>query len=194
MSQPSLIAEPVPRGHRLTLFAGGSPLTQGDYLARLADDEHFADWYSAQLCRIAGRAAFWEHPRMSPDTLATPAQCVLLEAPALEAVTDDPVPFAEHFARGEGTVRVFPSLGRDACLVAPIPLAQHVEYAHLMAFLRSASAEQVRALWSTTAQSAQAALRERPVWLSTSGLGVYWLHVRLDQRPKYYQHRAYRDA
>jgi len=30
--------------------------------------------------------------------------------------------------------------------------------------------------------------------LSTAGMGVYWLHVRLDTRPKYYQHTPYRDA
>ena len=29
--------------------------------------------------------------------------------------------------------------------------------------------------------------RQKKVWMSTSGLGVYWLHVRLDSRPKYYQ-------
>ena len=31
----------------------------------------------------------------------------------------------------------------------------------------------------------------KPVWLSTAGLGVGWLHVRLDDRPKYYRHAPY---
>ncbi len=31
-----------------------------------------------------------------------------------------------------------------------------------------------------------------PVWLSTAGAGVSWLHVRLDTRPKYYHHGPYR--
>ena len=31
----------------------------------------------------------------------------------------------------------------------------------------------------------------KPVWLSTSGMGVAWLHFRLDQRPKYYTYRAF---
>jgi hypothetical protein len=30
------------------------------------------------------------------------------------------------------------------------------------------------------------------VWLSTAGAGVSWLHVRLDDRPKYYQFEPYR--
>ncbi|WP_391540805.1 DUF6940 family protein [Halomicronema hongdechloris] len=32
----------------------------------------------------------------------------------------------------------------------------------------------------------------RPRWVNASGLGVAWLHVRLDTRPKYYQHEPYR--
>lgn len=32
-----------------------------------------------------------------------------------------------------------------------------------------------------------------PVWLSISGLGVYWLRIRLDARPKYYQHLPYKN-
>jgi len=34
-------------------------------------------------------------------------------------------------------------------------------------------------------------LADTPLWLSTAGLGVSWLHVRLDTRPKYYRHRVY---
>ena len=31
----------------------------------------------------------------------------------------------------------------------------------------------------------EARIDDRPLWLSTAGDGVAWLHVRLDQRPKY---------
>ena len=27
-----------------------------------------------------------------------------------------------------------------------------------------------------------------PLWLSTAGMGVSWLHLRLDSRPKNYRH------
>ena len=30
-----------------------------------------------------------------------------------------------------------------------------------------------------------------PTWLSTAGMGVSWLHVRLDSQPKYYGFAAY---
>ena len=32
-----------------------------------------------------------------------------------------------------------------------------------------------------------------PVWVSTAGAGVSWLHVRLDDRPKYYGYQPYRN-
>lgn len=32
------------------------------------------------------------------------------------------------------------------------------------------------------------------LWCSTSGLGVYWLHIRLDQYPKYYTYRPYKQV
>jgi len=35
-------------------------------------------------------------------------------------------------------------------------------------------------------------LSETPLWASTSGAGVAWLHIRFDTRPKYYIHLPYR--
>ena len=32
---------------------------------------------------------------------------------------------------------------------------------------------------------------ESPVWVSTAGMGVSWLHVRFDSRPKYYRWGEY---
>jgi hypothetical protein len=40
-------------------------------------------------------------------------------------------------------------------------------------------------------------LKERPtekIWMSTCGTGVYWLHLRLDSKPKYYTYAPYREA
>jgi uncharacterized protein DUF6940 len=41
------------------------------------------------------------------------------------------------------------------------------------------------------ARSTRAIAGWRP-WVSTAGMGVPWLHVRLDTRPTYYRHAAYR--
>jgi len=42
------------------------------------------------------------------------------------------------------------------------------------------------------AREALARLSDRPLWISTAGMGVNWLHVRLDSRPKYYRHAPYK--
>jgi hypothetical protein len=52
-------------------------------------------------------------------------------------------------------------------------------------------------LWSTIATSMLHRLREDEganVWMSTSGMGVSWLHVRLDRVPKYYNYLPYKNA
>ena len=59
-------------------------------------------------------------------------------------------------------------------------------------------ASQQHELWALVAQSLRKRARghdaRQPTWLSTEGSGVPWLHVRLDDRPKYYHHAPYRDA
>jgi hypothetical protein len=116
-------------------------------------------------------------------------------------------------------VATFSNLGRDAVLVAPCPLAPatssappsssapaYGEYAHLAPFVRRAPAAQVHAFFQAVGAAALARLElnaadatsrattssAKPVWLSTSGLGVFWLHVRLDDRPKYYTYAPFK--
>ncbi|MEM9384391.1 MAG: hypothetical protein AAGA68_04975 [Pseudomonadota bacterium] len=140
---------------------------------------------------MSSTAVFWEHPVMRLDAAATAAEFVLLDAPALAGVQPDHAAFAEHLSAETALVRVFDSLGRDARLIAPVPSSDKADFAHLAVFLRQASLAQTRALWSAVACATKVALRRHPVWLSTSGLGVPWLHVRVDRQPKYYQHRPY---
>ncbi len=78
------------------------------------------------------------------------------------------------------------------CLVVPSPRAAPAA-THLAAFVRSAAADVIDELWSAVALAVahRRAAKPDPVWVSTAGLGVYWLHVRLDDRPKYYRYRAF---
>ena len=65
-------------------------------------------------------------------------------------------------------------------------------FAHLAAFVRGAPAQQRHVLWQRVADAMMRRLSGQPVWLSTAGAGVSWLHVRLDDRPKYYSFSEYR--
>ena len=65
-------------------------------------------------------------------------------------------------------------------------------YPHLATFIRAASADHKHALLSAIGSALVRRISDTPVWLSTAGLGVAWLHVRLDSRPKYYKYLPYR--
>ena len=71
-------------------------------------------------------------------------------------------------------------------------LDSFTDYPHLASFVRTAPEEQIQDFWKEVSQTYDADLGESPKWLSTSGLGVYWLHVRVDSRPKYYTYSPYR--
>jgi hypothetical protein len=64
-------------------------------------------------------------------------------------------------------------------------------YPHLARFVRRAPAAQQIELWSHLARALETRLSPARLWVSTAGLGVDWLHVRLDSRPKYYRYAPY---
>lgn len=142
------------------------------------------------LAKAPYRAAYWESPPLTPGGLDAPFEGVIIDAPPLAEVTPEPEVFAEHF--DDAPVATFDNLGSDAVLIAPAPVPG-TDASHLLAFCRSAPAEQSAELFRVVATTLGRVLDDQaPTWLSTSGLGVAWLHVRLDARPKYYQHAPYR--
>lgn len=185
--------ETVDNGRRARLFAGASPLRFADVLRDWAEDARFRTWFSEQLAACPFTAFRWETPPVTRATLQRPFEFVLLHGPELDRPADAS-DFAGHF-RDAGSSRVvtFANLGNDATLVVPVPVGAKTAYAHLGAFLREAPAAQRSALWQGVAEAMERRLGDRPVWLNTAGAGVAWLHVRLDDRPKYYGHAPYRD-
>lgn len=182
---------PVPGGCRQTLGEHGEAMSRARFLALLRDSDGFADWYSALLAAAPWPAFYWETPALVAGGLERPAEFVLIDAPPLDGMTPDAETFGAHFDGDSGVV-TFPNLGGDALLVVPEPAAEEAAYPHLAAFLRKGPRDQVRELWHTTARAVLGRLDDTPLWLSTSGTGVAWLHVRLDRRPKYYQYEPYR--
>jgi hypothetical protein len=142
-----------------------------------------------------GRAEIGPPAAISVDNTA-PFEHVVLEGDMLERISPDPASFLTvlRAAAASDLVASFPNMGGDAILVVPKPLAGSVGYGHLGAFLRTAPEKQQHALLETLGRAVETCL-QRPgnrLWVSTAGLGVPWLHVRLDSRPKYYKHQPYR--
>lgn len=182
---------PSHRGLRLALDFESRPATVMEVLRGWREEAGFRTWFNELLAAVPFAEFRWETPAVTTDTVSRPFECVVLDAPGL-ARTPDPQAFSEHFAGAEEDVVAIPNLSREAILVVPCPVADQSAYGHLAAFVRQAPADQRDALWRLVRETTARRIGTRPVWLSTAGAGVSWLHVRLDDRPKYYGFAPYR--
>src|SRR5262249_21726977 len=175
---------------KISVDRESAPMSFSEVVWRWQGDASFRAFFSDFLADAPFTAFRWETP---PITVATvnqrPFEFVLLNSPELSAESD-PAAFAKHFstAPANETVVSFPNLGNDALLVVPCPGDKLSGYAHLAAFVRQAPEAQKHALWVNVAKAMERQLGQAPIWLSTAGAGVAWLHVRIDKRPKYYGH------
>lgn len=178
---------------RLTLARGTSALQFSDVVEAWVSNAAFRYSFIRLLADTPFQAFFWEMPPLTQATLEKEFECVFVDSPALNGVRPNAKAFSGYFksAGVDAGVTGFPSLGHDAYLVAPCPLGEADFYPHLAAFARAAPATQQQAFWQYTGAAVMERLSDQPLWLSTSGLGVYWLHVRLDSFPKYYSHEPY---
>jgi hypothetical protein len=179
------------RGLRFAVELDTRPASYAEVLRGWREDAAFRSRFNDALAETPFTAFRWETPSVTDSTVTRPFEFVLLDSPGL-ARRPDPDAFAEHFDDPESEVVVFSNLGRDAILVVPCPLVAPSAYGHLAAFVREAPEQQCHALWRSVGEAMARRVGARPVWLSTAGAGVSWLHVRLDDRPKYYGFASYR--
>lgn len=166
-------------------------LSYAELMDALVIDPAASGVLSECLASLPFPAFFWEVRSVCARSAGEPFECVVLPAPALARAAPDAHSFAEHFSKTRSVVH-FENLGGDATLIVPCPRGEPSAYPHLAAFLRQAPPEQREALWREVGRCARESLGTAPFWLSTSGLGVAWVHVRIDARPKYYQYTPYR--
>lgn len=184
---------PSGRGIRMAIYLDSSPVPYAEVLHRWRTDAHFRAWFNGLLVDSPFAAFRWETPPLTTANADRPFECVLLDSPGLVTNPDDEA-FSEHFGKAvDGVVEVL-NLGKDAILIIPSPIGAWSSYGHLGAFVRQAPEPQMHALWKLVGTAMQRRLGTKPVWLSTAGAGVPWLHVRLDDRPKYYGYRPYRET
>jgi len=180
------------RGLRFAIDLDGAPVSYAETLRRWREDAAFRSSFINLLADAPFAAFRWETPPITTATANRPFEFVLLDSPSL-ARNPEIDAFAEHFRSATaGRVIEFPNLGKDAIMVVPCPGGAISAYSHLGAFVRQAPEAQRHALWAQVGAAMQRRLSAKPVWLSTAGAGVAWLHVRLDDRPKYYGYAPYR--
>ena len=178
----------------ISLDFKSQPVMYREVIQRWQSDAGFRGYFNGLLADASFTAFRWETPPITAATANQPFEFVLLDSPGLARAADEDA-FAEHFraARGRSVIE-FANLGKDAIMVVPCPVGPTAAYGHLAAFVRLAPEPQRDALWQSVGEALARRLSSRPVWLSTAGAGVAWLHVRLDDRPKYYGHAPYRDG
>lgn len=156
------------------------------------ENESFRTFFNELLVASPFAGFRWETPPLMANNSDRDFEFVLLRCDGLDRAVDR-YAFSEHFNADDcSSVVTFSNLGKDAILVVPRPVADDNCYGHLAAFLRTAPKMQVHELWKSVGLAMKRRLDSIPVWLSTAGMGVAWLHVRLDNRPKYYAHTPYR--
>ncbi len=185
-------ALPAKSGVRVTILDGVIPVSVGTVLESLRTDPLFRGCLNDLMAKTTYSAFRWETPGITQSDIEKPFEFVLLDSPDL-APTANREPFAEHFQGDEGDVVSFSNLGKNAILIAPCPKSSDFAYAHLASFVRHAPESQRHSFWEKVGATMIRRLNDRRVWLSTAGAGVAWLHVRLDDQPKYYRHRPYRN-
>lgn len=167
-------------------------MTNFDFIQNLEESEQFREFFTQTLTSVEYNGAFFETKPMKNSQIHSELEFVLVESTEVSNIQADPNPFDYHFYLcGNTEVRAFQNLGGDATLIAPCPNERN--YGHLLQFLREGPEEQISELWRMVGYELNIRLSSNsPVWLSTSGLGVSWLHVRICDSPKYYSFSEYK--
>ena len=94
--------------------------------------------------------------------------------------------FEEKFKKEKYAVS-FSNLSGDTILVVPVP-RKGKRFTNMFYFMNNASEIQKKELWKKVAEQANEFLKtNEKIWISTHGLGVNYLHVRICNNPKYYE-------
>jgi hypothetical protein len=154
------------------------------------------------MVELPWNAFFFEAPPVNKELIGRKFEFVCIDAPCLDSEAPaDVYSFSDKFLLAPfSRVTTFSNLGSDALLVTPCPDGSRApeNYNHLASFVRGADPLQRELWWAECGRRALDRInalesRDEYVWLSTSGLHVRWLHMRLDSRPKYYRNVEYRE-
>jgi len=157
-----------------------------------SSNETFIKFYKNELIKMNFKAFYWEHPALKKEYLEKNYECLIEKSSILEGLPLNKNAFKDYIYNNE-EVACFMNLGNTARLVVPTKKTENEIYNHFGKFIRFADENQIIAVFKCIGQTiTQEIERQKVVWLSTAGLGVIWLHIRMDIRPKYYKTIAYK--
>lgn len=169
----------------------GTPISYRDWIDQITESTEFISFYISILRNNPYEGYYWEVKPVTQNKLEQDFEFVLVESEILPQILADDRDFKQYFTEGEEVVS-FPNLGGDAQLIVPTQRSDSSNYGHLAAFVRQAPLDQNMTFWKKVGEEYGKAIGKETTWLSTAGLGVAWLHVRIDSRPKYYRFDDYK--
>ncbi len=172
------------------IFEKDNLLSRKEVIHLWKDNPEFRIFYNNILIDSEFSGFFWEHPPSTKNDLEKDYEFVLISSSILNNLQPDIHSFQEHFT--DDNVIHFSNLGGDAQLIVPTPKMDNHNYTHLAKFVRNAPLSQIHDFWKLVGEIYLTNLGEKQKWLSTAGLGVFWLHIRVDSRPKYYKYSQYK--
>jgi hypothetical protein len=125
------------------------------------------------------------HYYLEFDRTSHPVEFMIIRAGDELKDVADPRPYQDKFAQAlpSQLFTNFINLSGDTHLVVPLPRQFRTNYANLATFSRTSDPETLRGFWMYAFKIIH---RLNPTWVSTHGLGVSWLHLRLSSTPRYY--------
>lgn len=184
-------SEPEAGTCQYTLLKNDQALSNQEFIDLLSTSDTFIQFFNNLLKTSPFEGYFWELKPVNENILHEPLEFVLVESNRIAQKRPDPRPFLEHL-EGVQWAAAFANLGKNAQLIAPAIVGKPRQYAHIAGFVRNAPDAQIEAFWQLVGREFEKATGPANKWLSTAGFGVNWLHVRIDKRPKYYRHKAYK--
>ncbi|PQO41725.1 DUF6940 family protein [Blastopirellula marina] len=188
-----ILTKPVSgyRASELRIVEQDVPVSFENVAKRWQESSEFCEQFNNALADVPYESFRWELPGLTSTNWHLPFECIVKESLEL-CRPANASSFEEYFVAALDDVAVFSNLGGNALLIVPTPVADSAAYPHLAAFTRQAPRLQRASLWRSVGSAFANRIGTKPVWLSTAGAGVPWLHVRLDDRPKYYSYSPYR--
>ncbi len=176
------------------LMFDSAPATYLNVLELWSSDPAFRSYFTTLLADSPFPAYRWETPALTHTSATKPFEFVLLNAPGFVSRKTDTTTYNNYFSDADHGIVAFANLRGDATLVVPSPRTKKDAYGHLAAFIRHAPASQLDSFWQVIGNTVTSKLSDTPIWLSTAGGGIAYLHVRLDSRPKYYGYSPYKQT
>lgn len=181
----------INNGYRFSLKRDDKDASYQETLEAFRDSDMFRSFFISFLQTLPFNSFRWETCPFSNELLQRQFEFVVLDAPSIDRLADSTA-FQKYIGTTQKGVVSFPNLGKDAHMVVPTYRASSVNYCHLASFSNTAPNLQQHEFWQEVGAIGLELVTDVPLWLSTAGAGVAWLHIRFDSSPKYYKYSEFK--